>query len=45
MYRRTLLATGLLLPITGFASAEKPVAGEDYIVLTTPCSNSKSEKN
>lgn len=44
MYRRTLLATGLLLPITGFASAEKPVAGEDYIVLTTPVQTQNPKK-
>ena len=44
MLRRILLSTCLLLPIVGYASAENPVAGQDYTVLKTPVQTQDPKK-
>ena len=44
MLRRILLSACLLLPVVGYASAENPVAGQDYTVLKTPVQTQEPKK-
>lgn len=44
MLRRLFLTACLLTPLTGFASADNPVAGTDYTVLTTPVQTQNPKK-
>ena len=45
MLRRILLSACLLLPVVGYASAENPVAGQDYTVLKTPVQTQEPKKD
>lgn len=46
MLRRSILAAAIaaFMPLTVFASADKPVAGTDYVALKTPVQTSNPKK-